>query len=526
MLQIILTILLITAITIFSIRRHITYLHIFQQQEYYAARFLRWVISNLAFDKRLTSILCLICAVNYYKYIAFIIAIFVFTYLEKNPFKSAKKKLVFTARAKRIYYLSLFINLFANLILLFNLCLQNYFIFLLLAIQLIPIYITLAHLLLIPLENHFQQQIWQEAKQKIFSHKPFIIGITGSFGKTSVKHILGHILGQTDHTLITGGSINTVMGISRVIREELNTMHKYFIVEMGAYGIGSINKICQLTPPNFGIITAIGAAHYERFKNLETVANAKFELADAIINNSQDNKNRIVIPAQVLNTEYAKQYLQKHQQYFSVLESTQIPKITQLKSGLAIDLQLDNIIHHIDTPIFGLHNVNNICVAFIAAKNLGIPIPVILAALKTTPQTPHRLEVKKQNNYTIIDDAYNANPEGFRSALELLSFLNDPPGRRILVTPGLIELGTKHNSEHFLLGEIAAKHADIAVIVNPNRIKSFVSGFKKHITDPTKIVTFASFNEAQQWLKINCQSKDTILLANDLPDLYEGGLKI
>lgn len=543
MLHIILTILLITSITIFTIKRHLTYLHIFQQQEYCNYRFSGWIVSNKIFDKRLTGTLCLMFIINYFslkyinltwhyvldfagEYILFILAILTFAYLEKDPIKSAKKKLVMTSRANRIYYLSLFVNLIGNLILLFNVHLQNYFIALLLTIQLIPVYILLANLLLMPLEKHFQQKFWQEAKQKILSHKPFIIGITGSFGKTSVKHFLGHILGQTDHTLITSGSINTSMGISRVIREELNTVHKYFIVEMGAYGVGSINEICKLTPPNFGIITAIGAAHYERFKTLETVANAKFELAESVINNSQDSKCRIVIPEQALNTDYAKQYLQNHKQYFNVLEQKQLSNVTQLKTGIAMDLQLDGVIHHIETPIFGLHNVSNICIAFIAAHNLGIPVPTIINALKTMPQINHRLEVKQQNNCTIIDDAYNANPDGFKSGLELLSFLHEPPGRRILVTPGLIELGEKHHSEHLTLGELSAKHVDIAIIVNPNRIKSFVSGFKQHTTDENKLINVSTFKEAQDWLNINCQAKDTVLFANDLPDLYEGGLRI
>lgn len=546
MLNIVLSVLLITSITLFTIKRNLSYLHIFQQQEYDNYRFSHWLITNLAVDKRLSGILCSIFIINYLsyayikltwhylleftaEYLVFILVIFLFAYLERNPIKSAKKNLVMTSRASRIYYLSLFVNLTVNLTLLINIHLNNYFIYLLLTIQLIPIYILISNLLLAPIEKHIQQKFWQEAKQKILTHKPFVIGITGSFGKTSVKHFLGHILQQADHTLITSGSINTSMGISRTIREELNTAHKYFVVEMGAYGVGSIKEICKLTPPNVSIITAIGMAHYERFKTLDTVAIAKFEIAEALINNSKDNlsgKPKIIIPEQVLNTDYAKQYLQNHKPYFSVLEPRQISNIYQSKTGLIFDIQLDGSNYHIETPIFGTHNVTNIGIAFLAAYNIGIPIPIIISALKNVPQIHHRLEVKSKDDCTIIDDSYNANPDGFKSALELLSFLQQPSGRRILVTPGLIELGRQHDQEHLALGEYAAKHADIAVIVNPKRIVSFVSGFQQVTKDPARLINVSSFNEAIHWLDINCQSKDTILFANDLPDVYESGLTI
>src|ERR1700683_3694665 len=112
-----------------------------------------------------------------------------------------------------------------------------------------------------------------------------VIAVTGSYGKTSVKHILGHVLETAAPTLITPGSVNTAMGIARVIRERLQPHHRYFVVEMGAYGPGSIRRLCALTPPKMGIVTAIGMAHYERFKSLEAVAAAKFELAEAVAAN-------------------------------------------------------------------------------------------------------------------------------------------------------------------------------------------------------------------------------------------------
>lgn len=525
--------LLILATFIFTIKRQLTYLHIFQQQEYHNYRFLAWIISHKAIDKRLSSVIIILILItnivkvkNNYLLPSIIISFLTASYFEKNPTKTAKKKLVLTNRAKRIYGCALAINLIANILLLSLLNINNlYNIKIIIALQLTPIYLILANLLLIPIEKKIQQHFWQQAKQKIITNKPFIIGITGSFGKTSVKHFLGHILQYADHTLITPGSINTTMGISRIIREQLNAAHRYFIVEMGAYGIGSIKDICNLTTPDMAIITTIGNAHYERFKTLETVACAKFELAQAAINNNKNSK--VIISDQALNTQYAKQFVKQYNNYFDILTNQQIPNISQLKAGLAITLNYQGNNYKLEVPVFGIHHANNIALAFIAARIIGLPTNIIINSLKTMPQITHRLEVIKKDNCIVIDDAYNANPIGFKSALELLNFLHEPPGRRILVTPGLIELGTSHDEEHFKLGQTAASYADITLVVKPQRIPSFVDGFKKTANQEIQqLIAVKSFAQAKQWLDQNCQIKDTILLANDLPDLYETGIKI
>lgn len=521
--------LLIISIFIFAIKRQLTYLHMFQQQEYYNYRFLNWIIANKAIDQRLSLVIILlilisnICKIaNNYLLISIASSLLIAGYLENNPLKTAKKKLVLTSRAKRIYIISLIVNLIINILLFNNL--DKYYINIILALQLTPLYLILANLLLIPVEKHIQQSFWQEAKQQLNANKPFIIGITGSFGKTSVKHFLGHILQYTNHTLITPGSVNTTMGIARIIRERLNAAIRYFIVEMGAYGVGSIKDICNLTTPDLGIIITIGNAHYERFKNLETVARAKFELAEATIN--KNAKAKIIISEQVLNTEYAKTFVDAHKDNFEILKNQEIANVTQLKDGLKIILNWQNNNYALQVPVFGIHHANNIALAFIAAVTIGVPVNIIINALKTMPQIAHRLEVIKKDYCTLIDDAYNANPIGFKSALELLNFLNEPPGRRILVTPGLIELGTSHHEEHFKLGQTAANYADITLVVKPQRIPSFVEGFKKVQNSAQQIIAVKSFAQAKEWLDLNCQFKDTILLANDLPDLYERGVVI
>ena len=187
------------------------------------------------------------------------LAAFVF---EANPMRSAKKTLVLTSRAKRILGVALACSVLVGLGLMFP---RTPVILWVVAVQVIPLTLVVATWLLQPMERRIQLGFWKEAHAKLLQLKPKIIGITGSYGKTSVKHILGHILETQAATLITPGSINTPMGISRIVREKLTDRHRFFLCEMGAYGPGSIDRLCDLAPPDLGVIVSIGFAHHERF---------------------------------------------------------------------------------------------------------------------------------------------------------------------------------------------------------------------------------------------------------------------
>src|SRR5436190_23873194 len=183
-----------------------------------------------------------------------------------------------TARAKRLYAIALAVTLVFGAAAIW---LTDLAIVWVVAVQLVPLALVAGNLALAPFEARVQRRYRGEALAVLQRIDPVVIAITGSYGKTSVKHILGHVLETAAPTLITPGSVNTEMGIARVIRERLGPHHRYLVVEMGAYGIGSIARLCALTPPKLGIITAIGKAHYARLKTLDAVARAKVELADA-----------------------------------------------------------------------------------------------------------------------------------------------------------------------------------------------------------------------------------------------------
>jgi UDP-N-acetylmuramoyl-tripeptide--D-alanyl-D-alanine ligase len=516
---------------VFAARRLLTYLHLFQQEEYDGRRFLRWIIDNRGWDRRLSHVLLTILLAQFLLQGAVAIApagvfvglagiaCLVAAWRERDPRKTAKKKLAMTPRAKRIYAIALGLAVAVGIA---GALVSRIVLVWIIAVQLIPLALIGANLLLAPFEARVQRRYWREARAVLERVNPTVIAVTGSYGKTSVKHILGHVLETAGPTLITPGSVNTAMGIARVIRERLQPQHRYFVVEMGAYGVGSIKRLCALTPPHIAIITAIGRAHYERFKSLDAVARAKFELAEAV----RDNGGTLVVAADTLEFAWPRAFLEQHRDIAITVgddaaADLAITALRQEPDGIVAQIRWRGAGYELRAPLFGLHQGRNIALAFAAGCSLGLAPEDIVASLKSTPQIAHRLEVKRQGNgTTLIDDAYNSNPVGFASALALLEMLRRPAGRCILVTPGMVELGSEHAAEHARIGRLAAEHVDILVAVAPHRVAPLAAAFAA-AAPQREIVPCAGFAEARGWLDRNLGPDDIVLIENDLPDLLE-----
>ena len=522
----------------FAYKRSLLSLQFLQQEGYENKSFLKFIFHKLQLiDKNLTVVVFLysVLSVGYKNYLIDIsvlsIIFLIFAFLQYNPLSGkAKKQLILTHRATRILWVSMGINLFVSSIIFYELSiLTNYCLclelgYLLLLIQAIPFILIISNIILKPFEVFVRYKYVNEAKQILDDVNPVVIGITGSFGKTSTKNILYHIVSSLAPTLTTARSINTLMGICQVIRSDLKKNHKYFIVEVGTSAIGKIKKICNLIKPKFGILTAIGFAHFANFKTQENLANEKLDLIKAVeknngisvINSLQvdkkfiPNKNNIFILDDKITDE-------KHYK---------LSNIKQDLSGISFTLSYSKNDYFITAPIYGLHQANNISLAFIMALKLGIPAETIIATLKTLKQVEHRLEVKKQSNgITIIDDGFNSNVDGFISALDTLKTLSQK-GRAILITPGMVDLGKKHKEQHIEVAKHALKTCDIVVAVVPDRIKDFVETFEKSMNKNQQIILVDSFKEALIWTSENTKSGDVILYENDLPDVFETKIKI
>ncbi|MBV8549374.1 MAG: UDP-N-acetylmuramoyl-tripeptide--D-alanyl-D-alanine ligase [Alphaproteobacteria bacterium] len=514
----------------FCYRRLLRYLHMFQQDDYNEVRLLQWLWHTGSFDRRISIALVLIALLAVWvlspSYAALAVALLfaVAAWREPDPRVAGKKKLVITQRARRILVMACLLQFL--LILAVGIKMQP--VAWVLAVQFVPLAVVIGNILLRPVEARIQAKIMREAVQRLQQVAPKIIGITGSFGKTSVKHILGHVLEVNASTLYTPGSVNTLMGISRIIREKLPDQCRFFIVEMGAYGVGSITRLCRFTPPDLGIITAIGEAHYERFKSLDGVAHAKFELADSVWRKPD---GQMVLHQQTLSQPYAAGQVAAHRGQAWVCGAgpdadAAVQDVQTTPQGLTLSLTWCGMTYALQVPLFGKHHADNVALAFVAAATLGIAPEKIVYALRTVPQIKHRLEVKKQGDMTLIDDAFNSNPRGFAEAVDVMALLASAgQGRAILVTPGLVELGERHDQVHHDLGVHAAQKSDVVLAIAPDRIPDFITAIQQ--TAPGKtLLLMPTMAAALAWVRDNARASDVVLLENDLPDLYEARLSL
>lgn len=524
----------------------------FQQEEYETDRFLNWIGENKAFDLRTSIGITLALIIRFFAPDGlFVLATIVLLVMALSfalgarvsqvILNEAKKPLVMTMRAKRIHliYWAVMIVFISIPVYFMEAGLPSVILVLALITQAPPLAIVIANKALSPFEKAVKAKFRREAELKIETLRPKIIALSGSYGKTSTKHILAHILGAATPTLFTPGSVNTEMGVTRIIRENLEPKHKYFVVETGAYQKGSIANLCTLTPPDVGVITSIGMAHYERFKSVETVLEAKFELAEAV----QRKQGPVIIncdgiPADLLKTRLdqdteqgVKGYILAGREGSSFDLDLTMTRAVETAEGLEMDLTYKGDSFTLKAPIYGLMQAENIMVAAGAALALGYPPSTIKAALTSLPQTKHRLEVfKNANAPTVIDDAYNSNPVGFAAALHTLDILSqETGGRRILITPGMVELGEAHDERHRELGTLAGTKTDITVLVTPDRIPTFIEGFNKTAPEGnpngTALMSFATQGEAEVWFKANSKPTDVVLWENNLPDLFEATVR-
>ncbi|MCL2469431.1 MAG: UDP-N-acetylmuramoyl-tripeptide--D-alanyl-D-alanine ligase [Alphaproteobacteria bacterium] len=522
---------LLAAFLFFAARRVKSYLHFYQQDDYEGAHFILWLWRTRSFDRRVSLTLLVLWGLAFVgveprSFLDLLTGALFLAYglCENNPQKKAKKPLVMTMRAKRLWSVSLLLSVVAGGLVLWHSALWLW----ILLVQALPLLLVLADQILSPWERRIQSGFVEQARARLQKIDPLIIGVTGSFGKTSLKHILGHVLTMNAEAYFTPGSVNTLMGIARMVREKLPAQCRYFVVEMGAYKPGSITRLCDLTPPRLGLITALGPAHYERFKDLQTVARAKFELACEVLAHEDGH---MIIHESVLNQDYARDFVASRRERFTVCgHSAQADVIIehgeQTAKGLAVTLSQGSETFLLHVPLYGMQQVGNITLAFAAARRLGLQTERIIAALALIPQINHRLEVKRQANHiTLIDDAYNANPVGFAAALGLLTLLSHEDGRRIIITPGLVEQGALHEQTHKELGRCAALSADLVIAIRPSRIPSFEEGFRQSHSSATWL-GLEGMEQALAWLKTHARPHDVILLENDLPDLYERKLAL
>lgn len=438
--------------------------------------------------------------------------------------KQSKKKLVFTPRVLRMCAVAIIYNAVLVLIILFLLPVSAKtvgFVVLLMLAQYAPI---LACFLNKPVEKAIGKRYIGDAKRVIDS-LPLLttVGITGSYGKTSVKYFLTQMLQTTFNTVMTPESYNTTMGVVKVVRGQLTAATQIFVCEMGAKKPGEIKEICDIVKPAHAVITAVGPQHLETFGSLENIIKTKFELADSIYPDGAAALNfgneYIREKAGSLKKKVLSYALNSEDCYCTAKDIVQEADGTSftVRFGGGEEFQAK-------TRLLGVHNVENIIGAAAMAYYLGVSAADISLAVGRLTGVPHRLELRSAGESVIIDDAFNSNPAGAKAALDVLDGFSKHGDDvfKIVITPGMVELGDRETELHTVFGRQMSAVADAILLVGAVRTAPIKAGALQSGFDKKNLHTFDSFNQAFAFAQMLDSSgkKKVILLENDLPDNY------
>jgi UDP-N-acetylmuramoyl-tripeptide--D-alanyl-D-alanine ligase len=543
----------------FCRRRDFRYLQYFQQEDYEGKRFLTWCKQKSVFDTRgsliaiiaVTSIVGCTIFNDFLGVLASCLLSVVLIYrarAEENPLITGKVRLKLTERARRIFDTAQSINALLqltstvlSLVVLGKIALAACWFSQLLIFQLQPLVLVLAKVLLGPQEKALQADFAEEARAIVKNVHPTVVGITGSYGKTSTKVILNEILDSVAPTFSTPRSINSYMGVTREIRERMKSAQKFAVIEMGAYYLGSIRRMCGLTPPTVGIVTAVGEMHLERFGNQENLFKAKSELAQAVPNDgilvvngdydlcrkmAEDNPKRITF---IYGLDKAK----------GPLDGYMYDLVTSDK-GTSFKIDFHGRVYEGFSKLLSKPLLANALAAFTAAMALGCAPEVALAAIRNAKTESNRLEpvrtalsamagaaangngkeAVKPGEILRLNDAFNSNPVGFSAALDVLGEL--PGGRKVLVTPGMIELGERQVQENEKMAKKAATMCDLVVVVGRTNRDALISGLQQGGMAQERYQVHETMQGALQYLgRSYCSDGDIVLIENDLADLYE-----
>lgn len=529
--------LLATALSWFGFRRLLRYMRYLQQEEYDARRYVLWLRERRAFDRRGSIAIGVILGLEllwnsaggaggFFLMAAGAAVLAVIASSEPDPRNSGKLRLRMTERATRTYQVCLGLLMAAVVLAYLTARLLPWplTIFLLLAIaisQALPFVPAVAARLLAPFEQRLQAALLREAHDHFLAVKPYTVGITGSFGKTSTKSILGQVMNVAlGSTFWPSKSVNTLMGITREIRTRLTQGHRFAVIEMGAYYRGSIKKLTELTPPDAAIVTAVGTMHLERFGSAENVFLAKSELPAAVpaegllvCNGDNPGARRMAKEQPKATTFLYGMDLGPGDLDCYATDVAFSPK------GSEFTIHWKGAAYRAHSPLLGRPAISNMLAAFTMACALGAQPRLVIAALANLEPVDNRLVLKKRGGVSFLQDAYNSNPTGFRAALEVLA--SYPAKRRILMTPGMIELGETQAQENRAVAAEAAKVCDFVIVVAETNRASFEAGLAQGGLSNEKWEAIGTRTAAFEKLESMLQDGDVVLIENDLPDKLE-----
>lgn len=511
---------------IFTIFKTKKSFHMLQQNFYDDdRRYFKWILTNISKIAYESDILFVLIMCTLFFEIGVTIGAFIILYgiIFINYRKKkviAKKPLVITARIKRLSFTMFLIYFIMIIPFIVNFSYDNlvYCYLLLGLITYLNYFVVMtANVINKPIEKCVYLHYKHQALRKLKLMNIPVVGITGSYGKTSSKNIINDILNVKLNSFATPKSFNTPYGLINSINNYLDKFNDIFIAEMGAFRIGEIKQNCKIVKPKYGIITSIGEAHLESFGSRENIMKGKFELIESL------PKDGLAI----LNGDDEYQLKYKIKNTCNVLwigiDNKDVDLYaTNIKlsgNGTTFDCVFkgDKKKYTFNTKLLGKHNVYNILAGILLGKELGLSIEELKRGVSSVKTIEHRLELKKYGNINIIDDAYNSNPVGSKMAVEVLGLMD---GLKIIVTPGMIELGPKQYELNHKFGEYISKVCDYVILIGEKQTKPIYDGLIDNKFDNKKIFVLNDVRDAFPLMNRLSDKNTYVLLENDLPDLF------
>lgn len=442
---------------------------------------------------------------------------------------TAKKPLVMTGRAWRLWATSIFLSagfvlippVAAHLWLGAPADLVVWAAASLLTFVAAPWVLAAADVVLVPVQAAINLGYMRRAERRLTEVSPVVVGVTGSFGKTSTKFAVAAALETDGGVLATPASFNTPLGVCRTINEALRKHHEYFVVEMGAYHVGEIAELCRFVRPRIGVLTAIGPAHLERFGSLDAVERAKYELIAALPPGGTAVMNVDDIRVRRLADQTHHVPVMRYGVDPQAMPDVTAGDVTISSDGTSFVLT-EKISHQavpVQTRLLGKFAVLQVLAATGVALSLGLRLEEIATRLSELQPVDHRLQlIRTETGVVVIDDSFNSNPDGAAAALDVLEQM--PGERRVVVSPGIVELGELQAQENARFGARAAEVADVVIAVAPLNREALVAGAQEG--DPaTTVVVVDNLAAATEHLRTFLRPGDVVLFENDLPDQYE-----
>jgi UDP-N-acetylmuramoyl-tripeptide--D-alanyl-D-alanine ligase len=431
------------------------------------------------------------------------------------PKGEQRKSLVWTAKAKTLMLMAVGLHLLIVVTLIFwSLILAIVVGFVLLTIY--SLLFTLALLLLWPLDFLLKQIVITRAKSKILNLKSQIkiIGIAGSYGKTTMKEVLKQILDIRYKILATPESVNTPVGISRWILKNVDASTEILIVEMGEHYKGDIEDICNIVKPDISVVTGINESHLERMKNMDTVISTIFEIVSRtkpggmVMLNGDDEK--------VL--KHYKEFVWPDHRVAEYKVSSIMYKVFD-PDALCWKIKLDE---HTEASVnlLGEYALGDVDAAVKIAKSLGMSNEEIIAGIKNIKPVEHRLQpIKSAGNILVVDDAYNGNPAGVKEAIKVLSRFTNR--RKVFITPGLVEMGALTENVHRQIGKELAGVADVVVLIKNSVTPDIELGIRNYeLGKKPQVIWFETAQQAHSSLSTILKPGDVVVFQNDWGDQY------